>query len=121
MRRGNPRPPLPRPAPSRGPGAAHPSIGSSCSRLYQKVARLVRLQTLLGFRTNRYQEMQKGRWWEAKTESQDINRIYRVGDRYLTASRYGLKTYPVKTPKRTLQKLRFPGNFADCEIGRPKR
>lgn len=65
-----------------------------------------------------YQEMQKGRWWEAKTESQDINRIYRVGDQYLTASRYGLKTYPVKTPQRTMHELHFPGEFADCGIGR---
>ena len=67
-----------------------------------------------------YQEMQKGRWWEAKTESQDINRIYRVGQQYLTASRYGLKTYPVRRPQRTTRKLRFPGAFADCGIGRAK-
>jgi hypothetical protein len=67
-----------------------------------------------------HQEMRKGRWWEAKTESQDINRMYRVGDKYLTASRYGLKTYPVKRPQRTMQKLRFPGDFADCGIGRAK-
>ncbi len=85
-----------------------------------------KLRELAKWRHNRmipkacYQEMQKGRWWEAKTESQDINRIYRVGQQYLTASRYGLKTYPVRRPQRTTRKLRFPGEFADCGIGRAK-
>jgi hypothetical protein len=68
-----------------------------------------------------YQEMQKGRWWEARVESQDINRIYRIGETYLSASRYGLKMYPVRRPQRTLQKLRFPGEFSDCGIGRAKK
>ena len=67
-----------------------------------------------------YLEMQKGRWWETRTESQDVNRIYRIGQQYLTASRYGLKTYPVRRPQRTARKLRFPGAFADCGIGREK-
>jgi inhibitor of cysteine peptidase len=83
-----------------------------------------KLRQLAMWRHNRwipltcYQEMQKGRWWEAKTESQDVNRIYRIGEHYLTASRYGLKTYSVKTPQRTRQTLHFPGEFTDCGIGR---
>ncbi len=85
-----------------------------------------KLKELAKWRHNRmipetcHQEMRKGRWWEAKTESQDINRMYRVKDQYLTASRYGLKTYPVKRPQQTMQKLRFPGDFADCGIGQAK-
>jgi uncharacterized secreted protein with C-terminal beta-propeller domain len=85
-----------------------------------------KLKELAKWRHNRwipvrcYREMQKGRWWEARTESQDINRVYRIGERYLSASRYGLKTYPVKDPQRTMQRLRFPGEFADCGIGREK-
>lgn len=86
-----------------------------------------KLRELAKWRHNRwipvkcYEEMQKGRWWEDLTESQDINRIYRVGEEYLTASRYGLKTYSVKTPRVTRQKLHFPGDFADCGIGRQKK
>jgi uncharacterized secreted protein with C-terminal beta-propeller domain len=85
-----------------------------------------KLRELAKWRHNRFipvvchQEMQKGRWWEARTESQDINRVYRIGQQYLTASRYGLKTYPVQRPQRTRRKLRFPGEFADCGIGREK-
>jgi uncharacterized secreted protein with C-terminal beta-propeller domain len=85
-----------------------------------------KLKELAKWRHNRwipvkcYQEMQKGRWWESRTESQDVNRIFRIGDKYLTASRYGLKTYSVRTPQVTRQKLHFPGDFADCGIGRAK-
>jgi hypothetical protein len=86
----------------------------------EKLAELARWRHNKWIPVRCYQEMQKGRWWEDLTESQDINRVYRVKDRYLSVSRYGLKTYPVKTPQRTLQKLRFPGDFADCGIGRPK-
>jgi inhibitor of cysteine peptidase len=63
-----------------------------------------------------YEEMRTGRWWEAQTESQDINRIYRIGRKYLTVSRYGLKTYPVGTPRQTSQQLHFPGDFAECGV-----
>ena len=82
-----------------------------------------KLRELARWRHNRwipkkcYQEMQRGRWWEAKTQSQDINRVYRIEDRYLTASRYGLKTYSVTTPQVTRQRLQLPGAFEDCGIG----
>lgn len=66
-----------------------------------------------------YQEMQQGRWWEAKTVSQDINRVYRIEDKYLTVSRYGLKTYSVRTPQVTRQRLHLPA-FEDCDIGQAK-
>jgi hypothetical protein len=61
-------------------------------------------------------ELNAWRWWQDSRPSLDINRLYRIGDRLLTLSRWGLKAYTVGAWDAPVVAMNFPGQQGACEI-----
>lgn len=51
-----------------------------------------------------------GQWWQNETKSFDINRLFKVDERLLTLSRFGIKAHDPAQPTTTTASLAFPSN-----------
>lgn len=59
-------------------------------------------------------QLDNWRWWEDANPSLDINRIYGLGDKILTLSRWGLKIYESQALESVFLSLQFPVDQATC-------
>lgn len=68
------------------------------------------------------QRLERGRWWQEKSISVDINRLYSLDGKLLTVSRFGLKTWNLAQPEQAATAtLSFPTDGVEelCNDGAP--
>ena len=59
-------------------------------------------------------ELDNWRWWQDPRPSLDINRVYRLGDKIVTLSRWGLKAYRAAQWNEPTQAVIFPADEVTC-------